>query len=338
MQERDAQTAVYDDFEKSLLDGGFEVVYPREETEDDIAGAGEYPPRLTAPTDTNPYYLRHSGGGFNRCIEINNNSCLPNGVGYAHGRILEIGAATGNNQLPTCNAVDWITTAEKNGLQTGKEPMKGAAIVWECSKPYGGADYGHIGVVEAIEHDGSITVSQSSYGGSRFYLSKHKPPYDIPGYTCIGFVYNPYIGSGSWAKDETGWWYQKYDGTFPVSQWMMVNNRWYHFDSKGYMQTGWLATRGGMSYLREDGSAVSGWQFIDAKWYFFDKDCYMKTGWVKDKGRWYYLKKDGTLLSSSWIQRNDKWHYLGRDGAMVTGKHTVAVFFDDNGNFIGSPK
>lgn len=300
MPDNDTQTITYDDFEKSLIEDGIEIIITEEEEETpEGVGAAGYSPRLVAPTTTNPYYLKRGYGGYNSCILISGKSCLPNCVGYAHGRVLEIGGATSNPKLPTCNAEDWLAVAKRNGLKTGNTPELGAVIDWRSGNLWNGADgCGHVGVVEAIAADGTITVSQSNYGGTRFFLTKHKPPYNITGQTFIGFIYNPYVHKAGWKKDSNGWWYQYEDGSYPTNTWMLIDNKWYHFDKKGYMQT----------------------------------------GWILDGEKWYYLKSDGSMLASSWLKYNGEWYFLGKDGAMFVGNHNVPVRFDKDGHFIGNAK
>lgn len=45
---------------------------------------------------------------------------------------------------------------------------------------------------------------------------------------------------GSWHQDGIGWWFRNTDGTWPVSSWKYINNRWYYFGGNGYMATGWV--------------------------------------------------------------------------------------------------
>lgn len=315
------QTIKYDDFEQSCIEDGVEIIIPEEEPEiPEGVGASSYTPRLTAPSATNPYYLKKGYGGYNNCILISGNSCLANCVGYAHGRYLEIGGSTGNSKLPTCNAEDWLATAKQNGISTGSTPKIGAVIVWKSGRLWNGSDgCGHVGVVEEIASDGTITVGQSNYGGTRFFLTKHKPPYNITGQTFIGFVYNMYLTGGAmWKKNSTGWWYEHADGSYPANKWEKIDGKWYHFNSSGYMQTGWI----------KDGG----------KWYYLDSSGAMRTGWIQDKGKWYYLNSSGAMLEYSWLKYKNEWYYLGKDGAMLTGKQTVTAFFDKNGAFTGNPK
>lgn len=135
----------------------------------------KYTARLTAPADDNKNYIHYTKGGYNICIMIDKNtgSVLPNCVGYAHGRLLEIlGAKAPNWKLPACNAEDWIDKAKENGLKTGMTPKLGAIAVFRAGTTHNGSDgAGHVVVVEEIKANGDIVVSQSAYGGSRWYLS-----------------------------------------------------------------------------------------------------------------------------------------------------------------------
>ncbi|MBQ9328952.1 MAG: CHAP domain-containing protein [Solobacterium sp.] len=193
---QEEQTQTYDDFEECLEKDGIEIVIPETDPDDlpEGIGASGFSPRLTAPSYTNPYYIHRDGGGYNLCIKITGNSCLPNCVGYAYGRFLEEAGITSETKLPRCNAEDWLAMAKANGYPTGTTPRLGAVIVWKRGNLWNGNDgCGHVAVVEQINSDGSILVSQSNYGGARFNMSTIKKPYNITGQTFIGFIYNPHM-------------------------------------------------------------------------------------------------------------------------------------------------
>lgn len=65
--------------------------------------------------------------------------------------------------------------------------------------------------------------------------------------------------TGSWLKDNTGWWYRNTDGTYPRNQWQYIDGNWYHFDQNGYMQTGWLQLGNTWYYLKPSGAMAIGW-------------------------------------------------------------------------------
>lgn len=152
-----------------------------------------FTPRTTAPESDNRYYLRPSVGGVNECIEISNGSVLPNCVGYAWGRAYEI-----MNSKPTLSKGDaevWYGNTS-DGYSRGSEPKLGAIICWRKGVVGDDSDgAGHVAVVEEISSDGTITTSNSAYGGTRFYTQTLSPDtngiYQLSGYTFQGFIYLP---------------------------------------------------------------------------------------------------------------------------------------------------
>lgn len=54
--------------------------------------------------------------------------------------------------------------------------------------------------------------------------------------------------SGTWMKNNVGWWYQYSNGSYPTNGWLEINNLWYCFDSAGYMRTGWIVASDGKYY------------------------------------------------------------------------------------------
>lgn len=150
----------------------------------------KYTPRTTAPSSNNKYYRHTSAGGLNSCIHIKNGSCLPNCVGYAFGRAYEILGK--EPKLSRANAENWWgNTAD--GYKRGQTPKLGAVMCWRKGKAGVGSDgAGHVAVVEKINDDGSVTYSNSNYGGTRFYTKTLKAPYKLgSAYTFQGFIYLP---------------------------------------------------------------------------------------------------------------------------------------------------
>ena len=99
--------------------------------------------------------------------------------------------------------------------------------------------------------------------------------------SVIGSAMSPNSDSaGTWIQDSTGWWYQNKDGSYPAACWQLLTyngtSDWYHFDEKGYMQTGWFTdTDGNRYYLHavSDGTRgrmYTGWNLIDGVWYYFN--------------------------------------------------------------------
>lgn len=152
--------------------------------------------RLTAPSSTDKYYIHYTKGGYNTCIIVNEStgSVMPNCVGYAQGRLLEILQMTKVNwSLPACNAEDWYDKAQENGLQVGQTPKLGAVVCWRAGSTHNGSDgAGHVAVVEEIKSNGDIVVSNSAWKGTNFYT---KTVTKASGYMysssrpLVGFIY-----------------------------------------------------------------------------------------------------------------------------------------------------
>lgn len=131
--------------------------------------------RTTAPSREDKHFINYSKGGYNTCIAINQQAgwVLPNCVGYAQGRLLELrGENKVNWKLLACNAEDWYEMAQRNGMSVGQTPKLGAVVCWRAGQTHNGADgAGHVAIVEEIKPNGDIVISQSAYGGQEFYLS-----------------------------------------------------------------------------------------------------------------------------------------------------------------------
>ena len=188
-----------DEFVKALKEEGIEIL-DQEEPPEGIGG--DYTPRLKAPSKSDKNWIHTSKGGKNSCILISGNSVLPNCVGYAWGRWLELLGKT--PKLSRNNAEDWY--GKKDGYKRGQKPKLGAVACWRKGRAGYGADgAGHVAIVENIAADGTVTFGQSGYGYKRFYLTKMKGNYSLGGtYVFQGFIYLP---------DASG---EKYTGKLPT--------------------------------------------------------------------------------------------------------------------------
>lgn len=105
---------------------------------------------------------------------------------------------------------------------------------------------------------------------------------------------------GSWIQSNGRWWFKHNDGSYTSDGWEKIDGVWYHFDSSGWMQTGWV----------KDGS-----------WYYLDGSGAMKTGWLKDNGSWYYLDSSGSM-KTGWMKVAGKWYYAYSSGALAINTTT----------------
>lgn len=125
-----------------------------------------------------------------------------------------------------------------------------------------------------------------------------------------------------WKRNDTGWWWEHPDGSYPKEEWEKIDGTWYYFDGSGYLlEDKWKKhSDGKWYYLDPSGAMVTGWKKIGGKWYYFDSEGAMKTGWVKYKDVWYYLDaKNGDMVSNAFIQSADGsgWYYLKSDGSLA---------------------
>jgi len=97
---------------------------------------------------------------------------------YAYNRRAELGKPIGGNWG---NAVSWASYARADGFAVDKNPRAGD--VFQVGGGWGGL--GHVGVVERINGDGSITVSEMNYAGWNVISSRTIPASQVSTYNYI---------------------------------------------------------------------------------------------------------------------------------------------------------
>lgn len=131
-----------------------------------------YEPRLTAPTSSIGYYSKK----LNRYSQTG--TPMPNCVAYAYGRVYEM-----NGKKPKIthgSAGDWYFINKRNHYyEYGSTPKLGAVACWS----------NHVAVVEKINKDGSITVSESHWGGKYFNTKTYKNVKSHYGQKFYGYIY-----------------------------------------------------------------------------------------------------------------------------------------------------
>lgn len=108
--------------------------------------------------------------------------------------------------------------------------------------------------------------------------------------------------SGTWQKDDKGWWLSATDGTYPKSRWAEVNYegrpQWFYFGEEGYMATDWI--------------------FVNRKWYYLNPlTGAMHEGWLLWKNQWYYLSKgSGEMKTGSANINGQDYHFDEKSGEL----------------------
>ena len=130
---------------------------------------------------------------------------------------------------------------------------------------------------------------------------------------------------GKWETNPvTGGWSFILNGGLPLnSSWAKIQipdshgnlvSRWYFFDSKSTMVTGWMQD----PYTKN--------------WYFMNTgkgalEGQMVLGWVLDTNtnKWYYMDEDNGVMTRGWHKdpQDGRWYYMDNSGAMLTGWQNI---------------
>ena len=130
---------------------------------------------------------------------------------------------------------------------------------------------------------------------------------------------------GKWETNPvTGGWSFVLNGGLPLnSSWAKIQipdshgnlvGRWYFFDSKSTMVTGWMQD----PYTKN--------------WYFMNTgkgalEGQMVLGWVLDTNtnKWYYMNEDNGVMTRGWHKdpQDGRWYYMDNSGAMLTGWQNI---------------
>ena len=111
------------------------------------------------------------------------------------------------------------------GTKYQKENGSFAKAEWE---PVNGTWY-------HFDENGYMQTGWLNLDGTWYYLNDDG---SMAKDTWIGTYYVD--GSGAWVvegwqENSYGWWYQRANGTYPNSEWEIINGIWYYFDANGYM-------------------------------------------------------------------------------------------------------
>ena len=125
--------------------------------------------------------------------------------------------------------------------------------------------------------------------------------------------------TAGWKKNGTGWWYIREDGTYPVSEWMKIEGVWYHFDNRGYMETGWFKDTDGKQYFLKPNGAMTANEWYDGYW--FGKSgawtYSYKGSWKKNSTGWWFGDTSGWYAKNESIKINGTIYTFDARGYLV---------------------
>lgn len=211
-----------------------------------------------------------------------------------------------NDTIPSKSAVYHAQFDINSGmfnLDMSDEPYTGSPVVKNISSSYfGPIDYSVNYSNNVKPGTATMTISGTSTGRIKGSLS---------------FTF-AITGEGAWIHSASGWWWRNPDGSYPASDWMLIDGQWYWFNASGYMVTGWQKIGDTWYYFDGSGARTAGWRFIGGSWYLFADDGSMLTGWQQVGGSWYYFSGSGAM-ATGWFKIGGAWYYLSGSGSMATG-------------------
>jgi glucan-binding YG repeat protein len=141
--------------------------------------------------------------------------------------------------------------------------------------------------------------------------------------------------AGEWIhnSDKNKWWYKHNDGSYTKDGWEKIKDKWYLFDSDGWMLYDWKLSGDYWYYLgaSDDGSMKTGWLLKDSKWYYLADNGQMLLSWQKIKDNWYYFNQNGEMVTG-WFKDNGHDYLTYSTGELITNIDIYGYHFDKDGH------
>lgn len=118
--------------------------------------------KLRAYREDNPFWISGNAPASMDPPNPQLGNALGNCTWYANGRLREIGYSKDDLDKLISDASKWDDIARANGIPISDIPIVGSVAQTDI----GANGMGHVAVVERLNADGSITVSESSYAGN----------------------------------------------------------------------------------------------------------------------------------------------------------------------------
>jgi surface antigen len=123
-----------------------------------VAKGDTYPAR-------NESYSRTEAGYAVQCADSVAGGCRGECVDWAAWKLIEYTGTYGTHRVfPLGNGGDWGASASAKGIKVDMNPVAGDAIFWLPGLG-GSGSAGHIGTVQAVNGDGTVTIEEYNFGG-----------------------------------------------------------------------------------------------------------------------------------------------------------------------------
>jgi surface antigen len=162
----------FNDLELTGLNSGQQIIIP-----DGILPESERP-GYVAPNSLRSTNTRTAIVGGGVTVYGGNGYAYGYCTWYAFNRRVELGRPIGSNWG---NAVSWAAYARGAGFRVDNTPQAGAVI--QNGGGWGG--YGHVGIVERVNPDGSVLVSDMNYAGWNIISNRTIPAAQAGSYVYI---------------------------------------------------------------------------------------------------------------------------------------------------------
>lgn len=125
-------------------------------------------------------------------------------------------------------------------------------------------------------------------------------------------VTKTYAAEG-WKQNDTGWWYENADGSYPKNQWKFLDGTWYYFNDAGYRVTNWFKINNTWYYFSNSGAMLTGWRVIDGKLYYFLPSGAMNTKDLYLNNHTYTFNTNGDLKFDQYTLTVGTTQFLSAD-------------------------
>lgn len=166
-------------------------------------------------------------------------------------------------------------------------------------------------------------------------MNKHKLLFLLSLTGLLTFTSPVISANAAWKTTSSGTIYTQSASPGYVVGWKKISDKWYYFNNKGIMQTGFQTIDKSLYYFNSKGVRAKGWFTVKGTRY------YARSNGKLIAGQWYnnyYFRSDGSLATNTWI--NGKW--VGANGK-YTGiqknigwitKDGKTYYYDENSNMI----